>query len=71
MKQYYNVKVKVETETEDAKGRPKTKVVKEEYLVEAVSPTDAEVKMTRELEGIMGEFEVVSIVLTKVMDVIS
>lgn len=70
MKQYYKVIVKVENETEDSKGRPKTKVVREEYLIGAVSPTDADAKMNKHLEGLMGEFEVISIVQTRILEVI-
>lgn len=70
MKQYFNVTIKVEKETEDAKGRPKVKVVRELYLVDAVNPTEAEAKMHKHLQGSMDEFEVVSIALNKVIEVI-
>jgi len=65
--QYYKAAVKVEYE--DNKGRVKFR--KEEYLVSAISPTDVEAKVVKEMEGSMGEFEIVSIVLTKILDVLS
>ena len=68
--QYYNVKIRIETEVEDSKGRPKIKVVPEQYLIHAVSPTDAEAKMTSKLDGMMAEFEVTNISLTKILDVL-
>ena len=70
MNQYYNVKIKTEIEVEGAKGRPKVKVVNELYLINAVSPTDAEAKMTKHLEGSMTDFEVTSISQTKILEVI-
>jgi len=70
MKQYFKVGLKIEREVEDSKGRPKIKIVKEEYLVDAVNPTEAEAKVHGYLKGSMETFEVVSINLTKIIDVI-
>ncbi|NMC59891.1 MAG: DUF4494 domain-containing protein [Candidatus Methanofastidiosa archaeon] len=64
-KQFYKASVKVEYE--DNKGRVKYR--KEEYLVNAVNPTDVEAKINKEMEG-TGEFEIVSIVLTKILSVL-
>lgn len=69
MKQYYNVKIRIETEVDTKKG-PKIKLVPEQYLISAVSPTDAEAKMTEHLSGLMAEFEVTSISVTKIVDVV-
>jgi len=63
---YFKCAVKVEYE--DNKGRVKFR--KEEYLVSAISPTDVEAKVVKEMEGSMGEFEIVSIVLTKILSVL-
>jgi len=52
---------------EDNKGR--VKFHKEEYLVNAVNPTDVETQINKELEG-TGEFEIVSIVVTKILSVL-
>ena len=51
---------------EDAKG--KIKYRKDEYLVFAISPTDVEAKMTKYLKDL--DFEITSIALTKVLEVI-
>lgn len=64
--QYFKCVVKVEYE--DAKGRVKFR--KEEYLVNALNPTDVEVKITKEMEG-SGEFEIASIVQTKIISVLN
>lgn len=70
MKQYFQVVLKVEKETEDNKGRVKIKTVRESYLIEAVNPTEAEAKIHQQLKGSMESFEVVAISLTKYLDVI-
>ena len=54
---YYIAKVKVHHE--DDKGR--VKKVTEQYLVDAVSVTDAEVKVVEEFDGSSLEFEVTSV----------
>lgn len=69
MEQYYNVRIRVETEVE-VKGVPKIKVVPELYLISAVSPTDAETKMAKHLEGLMAEYEVNAITKTNIIDVV-
>ena len=70
MNEYYNVTVKVETEVDTKKG-PKIKFVTEKYLISAVSPTDAEAKMTEHLSGLMADFSVTNIAVTKIIDVIN
>ncbi|NJO90813.1 MAG: DUF4494 domain-containing protein [Chloroflexia bacterium] len=70
MKQYFKVGLKVERDVEDSKGRLKTKVVREEYLVDAVTPTEAEAKINKHLEGSMETFEVTTITLTKILEVV-
>jgi len=64
-KQYYKCVVKVEYETDKGQIRYR----KEEYLVNAVNPTDVEVQVTVEMEG-AGDFEIVSIAVTKVLAVL-
>ena len=61
---YYKCIVK--TEFEDARGKMKYR--RDEYVVSAVSPTDVEAKMTKELEGY--DFEIAQITLTKIIDII-
>ena len=64
-RQFYKVAVKVEYENK--KGQIKFR--KEEYLVNGVNPTDVEVQITKEMEG-YGDFEIISIVLTKILAVL-
>tara|TARA_R110000803_G_scaffold59522_2_gene118206 strand:+ start:2902 stop:3102 length:201 start_codon:yes stop_codon:yes gene_type:complete len=63
---YYVAKVKVHHQ--DDKGRVK-KVV-EQYLVHAVSVTDAEAKVVGDFKGSNFEFEVTAVVDTKIISVI-
>lgn len=63
---YYIAKVKVHHE--DDKGR--VKKITEQYLVDAVSVTDAEVKVTEEFDGSSVEFEVSAVIETKLVKVI-
>ncbi|HPI81609.1 MAG TPA: hypothetical protein PK122_00045 [Candidatus Paceibacterota bacterium] len=59
-------KVIVKTDYEGAKGQTKTR--RDEYIVEGVSPTDVEAKMTKELEGF--DFEIAQITLTKIISIV-
>lgn len=63
-KSFYKCSVK--TEYEGAKDKMKTR--KDEYIVEGISPTDVEAKITKELEGY--DFEIVQITLTKIISII-
>jgi hypothetical protein len=63
---YYIAKVKVHHQ--DDKGR--VKKVTEQYLVDAVSVTDAEVKVVEEFDGSNLEFEVSAVIETKLVKVI-
>ena len=63
---YYVVKVKVNQE--DAKGR--IKKLTEQYMGHAVSVTDAEAKVVADFEGSNLEFEVSSVIETKIIKVI-
>jgi len=64
---YYKAKVKVITQ--DDKGRQKKNV--EEYLVHAVSVTDAETKVHDEFKGDYAiSFEVTSVLETRIIKVI-
>ena len=64
--QYYTAKVKVH-HTDD-KGR--VKKVTEQYVVNAVSVTDAETKVVKDFEGANLEFEVSAVIETKIIKVI-
>lgn len=63
---YYIAKVKVHHE--DDKGR--VKKVTEQYLVNAVSVTDAEAKVVQDFEGSNLEYEVTAVSETKIIKVI-
>ena len=63
---YYKAKVKVITQ--DDKGRQNKNV--EEYLVNAVSVTDAETKVHEEFKNDSVEFEVTSVLETRIIKVI-
>ena len=67
MKKYYAVTVAVEVE--DAKG--KIKKQKENYLVDALSVTEAEAKLVKKFtdDGMRLEYEVVKVVETKIIEV--
>jgi len=62
---YWFVDVKLSYENESGKIQNVT----EKYLVEAVSATDAEVKVTKELEG-ENEFSVNKVVKSKILKVL-
>ena len=63
---YYIAKVKVHHE--DDKGR--VKKITEQYLVNAVSVTDAEAKVVAEFEGSNLEYEVTAVMETNIVIVI-
>lgn len=61
---FYRCTIKIEVE--DAKGRIKYR--KENYIVEAISPTDVEVKMANHLE--MLDYEVVGINVINIIEIV-
>jgi hypothetical protein len=63
---FYIAKVKVHHE--DDKGR--VKKITEQYLVNAVSVTDAEAKVVADFEGSNLEYEVTAVIETKIVSVI-
>lgn len=63
---YYIAKVKVHHE--DDKGR--VKKVTEQYVVNAVSVTDAEAKVVADFEGSNLEYEVTAVTDTKIISII-
>lgn len=68
MAKYYSVVVSLETE--DGKG--KIKKIKEQYLVDALSCTEAEAKLVQEFvaQGVTLEYEVVKVSETAIIKVI-
>jgi hypothetical protein len=67
MAKYYSVTVAVEVE--DAKG--KIKKQREQYLVDALSVTEAEAKLVQKFvdEAVQLEYEVVKVSDTKILEV--
>ena len=67
MAKFYAVQVAIEVE--DAKG--KIKKQKENYLVDALSVTEAEAKLVKKFtdDGMRLEYEVVKVVETKIIEV--
>ena len=65
MKQYYLVKTKEELIHDNGKATSSTV----EYLVDAVSVTDAEVSITKHLGGTIN-FEVTSVSISKIAEVV-
>lgn len=63
---YYNVKVKLEFETDKGQIKKKT----EAYLVKAESVTDAEVIINEEFKSYPQEFEVKSVTQSNIIDVL-
>jgi hypothetical protein len=64
--QFY--KASIQIQFEDGKGRLKKR--REEYIVEAISPTDVEAKVAKHLKGSTEDSEISSIVLTKIIDIL-
>lgn len=64
---YYTVSVKVRFE--DDKGKVKTKT--ERHLVDAMSVTEAEVRVTKAMEDSPSEFEIVAAGTSRIVEVIS
>jgi hypothetical protein len=64
-KAFYKATLQVEFEV---KGKIKKR--REEYIVEAISPTDVEAKIAQHLKGSTEDSEISSIVLTKIVDIL-
>lgn len=64
---YYSAKVNIITV--DSKGREKKQV--EEYLVNAVSVTDAETKVHEQFKNTSIDFEVKSVSQTRIIEVLN
>ena len=64
---YFTVSVKVSHE--DDKG--KIKKTTERYLVDAMSVTEAEARVTKALEGMTNEFEIVAASTSRIIEVVA
>ena len=70
---YYEVLVSIKTETEGYKGAVKIKSVKETYLVDAMSVTEAEARVIKLFaqSGFSQDFEVIGVKGSKVIEVVN
>jgi hypothetical protein len=69
---YFEVVVAIRIETEGAKGAVKVKKVKEVYLVDAMSVTEAEARIVESFtkSGFSQDYEVVAVKASKVVEII-
>jgi len=69
---YFEVLVSIKTETEGYKGALKIKNVKETYLVDAMSVTEAEARVVKLFaqSGFSQDFEVIGVRGSKVIEVV-
>jgi hypothetical protein len=70
---YFEVLVSIKTETEGYKGALKIKNVKETYLVDAMSVTEAEARVIKlfSQSGFSQDFEVIGVRGSKVIEVVN
>lgn len=70
---YFEVLVEIKTETEGKKGAVSIKKVKETYLVDAMSVTEAEARVVKSFSqsGFSQDYEVVAVKGSRVIEVIS
>ena len=70
---YFEVSVDIKLESEDSKGNVRIKKIKEVYLVDALSVTEAEARVVKlfSQSGFMQDFEVVAVKGSKVVEVVS
>lgn len=70
---FFEVVVDITTETEGYKGALKIKHVKETYLVDALSVTEAEARIVKTFNqsGFSQDFEVISVRSSKIIEVIT
>ena len=70
MKKYYEVTVQLRIESGNSKGEVKIKNVKETYLVDAMSVTEAEARVVEKFEGFSQEYSVIQVKGSKIIEVI-
>jgi len=70
---YFEVLVSIKTETEGYKGAIKVKSIKETYLVDAISVTEAEARVVKLFaqSGFSQDFEVIGVKGSKVIEVVN
>ena len=73
MSKYYEVLVELRIESENRKGGVNIKRIKETYLVDAMSVTEAEARIVESFDkgGFSQDYQVVQVKGSKIVDVIS
>ena len=67
---YYTAKVTL-TEEVDTKNGTREKKSRYQYLVEAMSVTEAETKMTKDMQGTVADWEITGIHQSLIVDVVN
>lgn len=69
---YHEVVVEMKIESENSKGESKIKRLKETYLVNSLSVTEAEARVVKSFQesGFSQEFSVISVRASKIVEVI-
>jgi hypothetical protein len=67
---YYEVTVEIKSETEDSKGNVRIKTLKENYLVDAMSVTEAEARVVKLFSGFSQDYQVVGVKGSKIIEVV-
>lgn len=72
MSKYFEVLVELSMESESRKGGVKVKKIKESYLVDALSVTEAEARVVKSFSdsGFSQDYSVISVRGSKIVDVI-
>jgi hypothetical protein len=68
---YFEVVVEIRHESEDSKGNVKVKKVKETYLVDALTVTEAEARVVKLFSNFSQDFEVVQVKGSKILEVVN
>lgn len=68
---YYEVVVQLKLEQEDSKGGLKIKTINEQYLVDAMSVTEAEARIVKKFSDSKLEFQVVAVKNSKIIEVVN
>ena len=68
---YFEVVVEIRNETEDSSGNVKVKRIKETYLVDAMTVTEAEARVVKLFANFSQDFEVVQVKGSKILEVVT
>ena len=68
---YFEVVVQIRQESEDSKGNVKVKRIKEVYLVDAMSVTEAEARVVKLFANFSQDLEVIQVKGSKIVEVVS